>query len=365
MFGLKNLFTQKSTLIKTLNTQISELLAEYASDTFPLGLKDFIILDKTTADKKNSTLQIVCEIPFAAKGETVHLEQYLSEKMAMAVSVTLECCLKGEDKLQQIKHIILVASGKGGVGKSTTAVNLGAALAKEGAKVGILDADIYGPSIPILLGLEDKKPEAKDDKMLLPMTKAGIKSQSIGFLVPASEATVWRGPMASQALTQLLNETYWGEIDYLVVDMPPGTGDIQLTMSQKVPASGAVIVTTPQDLALADAQKGIAMFEKVNIPILGLVENMSHFICGHCGEASHVFGEGGGKLMAQRYGVPLLGEIPLHLAVREASEKGEMIANNSQDLIGQMYCKTARRLASQIYYQESDQSQVEIVITDD
>jgi ATP-binding protein involved in chromosome partitioning len=222
----------------------------------------------------------------------------------------------------KIKNIIAVASGKGGVGKSTTSVNLAFALLAEGAKVGILDADIYGPSIPIMLGNVDAKPSSADQKQVDPIMAHGVVASSIGYFVPAENATVWRGPMASKALSQLLNETNWPELDYLIVDMPPGTGDIQLTLAQQIPVSGAIIVTTPQDLALADATKGIAMFNKVNVPVLGLVENMSYHICSQCGHHEAIFAEHGGEKLAAQYKLPLLAQLPLNIDIRVHADNG-------------------------------------------
>ena len=224
--------------------------------------------------------------------------------------------------LPGVSNIVAVASGKGGVGKSTVAVNLALAWSQAGARVGILDADIYGPSQPLMLGLEGQRPTAPDGKHLVPLEAHGIKAMSIGFLVDAAQALVWRGPMVTQALTQLLSDTAWGELDYLVVDMPPGTGDIQLTLSQRVPVAGAVIVTTPQDIALADARKGLAMFEKVSVPVLGVVENMSLHVCTNCGHVEHIFGAGGGRSMAADYAVQLLGELPLDAKIREEADSG-------------------------------------------
>src|SRR5215470_1846423 len=222
--------------------------------------------------------------------------------------------------LGDIRNVVAVASGKGGVGKSTVAVNLALAWAAQGARVGILDADIYGPSQPLMLGLAGQRPTSPDGKQLRPLVSHGVSAMSIGFLVDAEQPMVWRGPMVTQALTQLLGETEWGELDYLVVDMPPGTGDIQLTLAQRVPVAGAVIVTTPQDIALADARKGLKMFEKVSVPVLGIVENMSIHVCSNCGHAEHIFG--GGARMAEQYGVKLLGELPLDAHIREEADSG-------------------------------------------
>ena len=223
----------------------------------------------------------------------------------------------------QIKNIVAVASGKGGVGKSTVAVNLALAWAQQGARVGVLDADIYGPSQPLMLGLSGEKPVSPDGKHIEPLKKHGVEAMSIGFLVDSDQPMVWRGPMVTQALSQLLSQTRWGELDYLVIDMPPGTGDIQLTLAQRVPVAGAVIVTTPQDIALADASKGLKMFEKVSVPVLGIVENMSVHVCSHCGHIEHIFGEGGGARMAAQYGVRLLGELPLDVRIREEADGGQ------------------------------------------
>ena len=229
---------------------------------------------------------------------------------------------QGELKpLPQVRNIIAVGSGKGGVGKSTVAVNLALALAAGGASVGVLDADIYGPSVPMMLGLSGR-PDSPDGKSIEPMRAHGLQAMSIGLLVDQDTPMIWRGPMATSALTQLLGETRWDALDYLVVDLPPGTGDIQLTMAQKIPVAGAVIVTTPQDIATLDARKALKMFEKLGIAVLGLVENMAVHVCSNCGHAEHVFGEGGGERMAQRYGVPLLGSLPLEASIREQGDAG-------------------------------------------
>jgi len=249
-------------------------------------------------------------------------------------------------KLTGVKNIIAVASAKGGVGKSTTAANLALALRAEGAAVGMLDADIYGPSQPRMLGIEGK-PESPDGKTLLPMENHGIQAMSIGFLVDTESPMVWRGPMVTQALEQMLHNTRWGELDYLVIDLPPGTGDIQLTLAQKVPLSGAVIVTTPQDIALLDARKGLKMFEKVSVPILGIVENMSIHICSQCGHAEPIFGEGGGEKMATDYGVRLLGQLPLELSIRTQADGGSpTVVADPQSVSARIYREIARRAAA-------------------
>ena len=249
--------------------------------------------------------------------------------------------------LQGIKNIIAVASGKGGVGKSTTAVNLALALQAEGATVGILDADIYGPSIPRMLGCKGQ-PESTDGKSLEPMIGHGIQSMSIGYLVEEDTPMIWRGPMVTQALEQLLNDTRWNDIDYLIIDLPPGTGDTQLTLAQRIPVSGAVIVTTPQDIALLDARKGLKMFEKVEVPVLGVIENMSIHICSQCGHSEHIFGEGGGARMSEEHGVDLLGALPLDIRIREQADSGNPTVSAMEDSqISSIYrsiaCKTAGR----------------------
>ena len=261
--------------------------------------------------------------------------------------------------LGDIKNIVAVASGKGGVGKSTVAVNLALAWAAQGARVGMLDADIYGPSQPLMLGLEGQRPTSPDGKHLVPLQSHGVSAMSIGFLVDAEQPMVWRGPMVTQALTQLLSETHWGALDYLVVDMPPGTGDIQLTLAQRVPVAGALIVTTPQDIALADARKGLKMFEKVSVPVLGIVENMSVHICSNCGHTEHIFGAGGGARMAEQYGVKLLGELPLDVHIREEADGGRPTVVAAPDSPrAQAYFDMARRTAGALAIRARDRSSV-------
>src|SRR6187455_1898031 len=255
---------------------------------------------------------------------------------------------RGVKLVPGIKNIIAVASGKGGVGKSTTAVNLALALLAEGASVGILDADIYGPSQPMMLGVAGR-PESKDGKSLEPMENHGLQAISIGFLIDIDTPMVWRGPMVTQALEQLLKDTNWRDLDYLVVDLPPGTGDIQLTLAQKVPVTGAVIVTTPQDIALIDARKGLKMFEKVGIPILGIVENMSFHVCSNCGHAEHIFGQGGAEKMSKDYGVEVLGSLPLDIRIREQADSGRpTVVADPDGRSSQIYRKIARRVAVRI-----------------
>jgi ATP-binding protein involved in chromosome partitioning len=261
--------------------------------------------------------------------------------------------------LPGVKNIIAVASGKGGVGKSTVAVNLALAWAAQGARVGVLDADIYGPSQPLMLGLTGQRPSAPDGKHIKPLSAHGVVAMSIGFLIDPAQPMVWRGPMVTQALSQLLSDTDWGELDYLVVDMPPGTGDIQLTLAQRVPVAGAVIVTTPQDIALADARKGLAMFEKVAVPVLGIIENMSIHVCSNCGHAEHIFGSGGGARMAAEAGVRLLGELPLDARIREDADGGRpTVVAEPQSARARLYFEAARRTAAVLARRSRDRSMV-------
>lgn len=264
---------------------------------------------------------------------------------------------RGVKLLPGVKNIIAVASGKGGVGKSTTAVNLALALAAEGARVGILDADIYGPSQPQMLGLAGQQPVSLDGSSMEPLEAYGVQAMSIGFMVDVDTPMVWRGPMVAQALDQLLTETNWKELDYLVVDMPPGTGDVQLSMSQKVPVTGAVIVTTPQDIALIDARKGLKMFEKVGIPILGIVENMSVHVCSNCGHAEHIFGTGGAEQMCADYGTELLGSLPLNLQIREMADGGKPTVVGAPDSpAADIYRSVARQVAIKVAERAKDMS---------
>ena len=273
---------------------------------------------------------------------------------------------RGVKLIPGVKNIIAVASGKGGVGKSATAVNLALALAAEGASVGILDADIYGPSQPQMLGITGR-PESLDGKNLEPMMAHGIQAMSIGLLVDTDSPMVWRGPMVTQALQQLLNETRWHDVDYLIIDMPPGTGDIQLTLAQKVPVTGAVIVTTPQDIALLDARKGLKMFEKVGIPIIGIVENMSTHICSSCGHEEHIFGAGGGDKMCKDYNTELLGSLPLDIRIREQTDAGRpTVVADPDGQVAEIYRSIARRIAVKVDELSQDYSELfaKIVIED-
>jgi ATP-binding protein involved in chromosome partitioning len=263
---------------------------------------------------------------------------------------------RGVKLVPGIKNIIAVASGKGGVGKSTTAVNLALALAAEGASVGMLDADIYGPSQPTMLGITGR-PTSSDGKSMEPMEGHGLQAMSVGFLIEADTPMVWRGPMVTQALEQLLTETRWRDLDYLVVDLPPGTGDIQLTLAQKVPVTGAVIVTTPQDIALIDARKGLKMFEKVGVPILGIVENMAIHVCSQCGHAEHIFGSGGGERMCKDFDVEFLGGLPLDITIREQTDSGKpTVVADPDGKVAAIYRDIARKVAARIARQAEDRT---------
>ena len=313
----------KNLQIKDNDVSFDVVLGYPAKSQIPALRKDLIAAAKTVAGVSNVSVNISSVI-------AAHAAQ------------------RGVQLLPQVKNIIAVASGKGGVGKSTTAANLALALAAEGASVGLLDADIYGPSQPMMMGIEGR-PESEDGKTMDPLENYGVQVMSIGFLVDQDEAMIWRGPMATQALEQLLRQTNWRDLDYLIVDMPPGTGDIQLTLSQRVPMTGAVIVTTPQDIALLDAKKGIKMFEKVGVPILGLVENMAVHVCTQCGHVEHIFGEDGGKKMAATYGMDYLGALPLKMQIRLQADSGKptVVADPGGD-VAAIYKAMARQVAVKI-----------------
>ncbi len=343
-----------------------QLLAALAAVTDPNTGKDFV----STKALKNlqvngSDVSFDVELGYPAKSQIPALRTALvaAAKGVAGVGnvsanitsrIVAHSAQRGVALLPSVKNIIAVASGKGGVGKSTTAVNLALALAAEGAAVGLLDADIYGPSQPMMMGI-DGRPESADGKTMEPMENYGVQVMSIGFLVNQDEAMIWRGPMATQALEQLLRQTNWKDLDYLIVDLPPGTGDIQLTLSQRVPMTGAVIVTTPQDLALLDARKGIKMFEKVGVPILGIVENMAVHICTNCGHVEHIFGEGGGKKMAADYAMDYLGALPLDIKIRLQADSGKptVVADPDGEVAG-IYKAVARQVAIKIAAKAKD-----------
>jgi ATP-binding protein involved in chromosome partitioning len=306
-----------------------------------------------------SQVSLTVELDYPAKSQLEPIHRLVSAKLRdlpgvsgstvkVVQNIAAHAVQRGVKVIPNVKNIIAIASGKGGVGKSTTAVNLALALAAEGASVGMLDADIYGPSQPMMLGISGR-PESLDGKNIEPMQGHGIQASSIGFLIDNDTPMVWRGPMVTQALDQLLQQTNWRDLDYLVVDMPPGTGDIHLSLSQKIPVTGAVIVTTPQDIALLDARKGLKMFEKVGIPILGLVENMAMHTCSQCGHTEHIFGQGGGERMAAEYDVEYLGGLPLDIRIREQADSGcpTVVADPEGDL-AQMYRAIARKVAIKI-----------------
>jgi ATP-binding protein involved in chromosome partitioning len=278
-------------------------------------------------------------------------------ELKLSAQITAHAVQRTLKPLANVKNVVAVASGKGGVGKSTTAANLALAWAAQGAKVGLLDADIYGPSQPLMMGLSGVKPVSTDGKHVAPLRAHGVEVMSIGFMIDPEQPMAWRGPMVTSALTQLLGDTTWGDLDYLVVDMPPGTGDIQLTLAQRVPVSGAVIVTTPQDIALLDARKGLKMFEKVEVRVLGVVENMSVHICSQCGHIEHVFGSGGGARMAAQYGVELLGELPLDIRIREDADGGTptVVAEPDSER-ARAYFLMARRTAARLATLNKDYS---------
>ena len=268
--------------------------------------------------------------------------------MNKAVPTAIHRVQKGLSPHSRIRNVIAVGSGKGGVGKSTTAVNLALALKALGARVGVLDADIYGPSVPAMLGLSGR-PESPDNKSIEPLRAFGVEAMSIGFLIEPDSPMIWRGPMATSALTQLFNDTLWGDLDFLLIDLPPGTGDIQLTLSQKIPVAGAVIVTTPQDIATLDARKALNMFEKVEVPVLGIIENMAVHTCGNCGHVEHLFGEGGGQRMAEQYGVPLLGSLPLDIGIREQGDVGApIVVAQPESGAANAYMAAAQRMMEEL-----------------
>ncbi len=316
-------------------------------------------------DIEGDQVKVKVTLGFPAKGVAAAIATAVKEKVEAVPGVSMaqvdvdwqikaHSVQKSLKPIDNIKNIIAVASGKGGVGKSTTAVNLALALSVEGAKVGILDADIYGPSQPRMLGITGK-PESKDGTSLEPMNSYDLQAMSIGFLIDEETPMIWRGPMVTQALEQLLNDTNWSDLDYLVIDLPPGTGDTQLTLAQKVPVAGAVIVTTPQDIALLDARKGLKMFQKVEVPVLGIVENMSTHICSKCGHEEHIFGAGGGSAMSEQFGVDLLGSLPLDIRISEETDGGKpTVITEPDSRISETYREIARKTAAKLSLQAKD-----------
>jgi len=353
---------------ETLQAQIEQAIKSYQDPYLEQDLLTAKAIKNISVEGGQVSLDV--ELGFPANGYQAQLTGTLSEKIfavagvetvdiSVASRITSHAVQRGVKPLPGVKNIIAVASGKGGVGKSTTAVNLALALAEEGARVGILDADIYGPSQPTMLGVQHQHPDSEVGKTMQPVISHGIQSMSIGYLIEQDAPMVWRGPMVNTAMQQLLNDTAWDDLDYLIVDLPPGTGDIQLTMAQKVPVTGAVIVTTPQDIALLDARKGIAMFEKVSVPVLGVVENMSTHICSQCGHEEHIFGQGGAVRIAEQYHTEVLGELPLDIRIREEVDSGNptVVAEPESD-IAKIYREIARKVAAKIARKGKDYSAV-------
>ncbi|AGA89784.1 ATPase involved in chromosome partitioning [Thioflavicoccus mobilis 8321] len=343
--------------------QIQAAIKEYVEPDLERDLVSANCVKDIAID--GDTAKVKVELGYPAAGSAERLAAAVKERVLgvpgiAKADVEISCQVQAHSvqkalkPIDNVKNIIAVASGKGGVGKSTTAVNLALALAAEGATVGLLDADIYGPSQPRMLGVSGQ-PESKDGSSLEPMQSHGLQVMSIGLLIDEETPMIWRGPMVTQALEQLLNDTNWSELDYLVIDLPPGTGDTQLTLAQKVPVSGAVIVTTPQDIALLDARKGLKMFQKVEVPVLGIVENMSIHICSKCGHEEHIFGEGGGERMAKQYGVRLLGSLPLNAHIREETDNGNpTVAAQPESRVTEIYREIARRTAAKLSLQAKD-----------
>ena len=346
-------------------SQIEEALKTYTDPYLEADLVSSKTVKNIAVDGDNVSIDILYGFP--VQGYIKELTEKLTEivkavdgvtnvTINVAHKIASHAVQKGVNMIPNVKNIIAVASGKGGVGKSTTSVNLALALAAEGATVGILDADIYGPSQPRMLGISGQ-PESADGKSLEPMTNYGIQSMSIGYLIDEDTPMIWRGPMVTQALEQLLKDTKWNDVDYLIVDLPPGTGDIQLTLAQKVPVTGAVIVTTPQDIALLDARKGLKMFEKVEVPVLGVVENMSIHICSECGHAEHIFGSGGGDLMAEESDVEMLGALPLDISIRVGTDEGKpTVVADPEGAVATIYRDIARRVAAKLSQKTKDHS---------
>jgi len=351
------------TMSEVTKEQVEAAIKEYVEPHLERDLVSAGCIKGIDIEGDQVKVQVV--VGFPAKGVADAIKTAVEERVnsvpgvsAAAADVSSKVVAHSVQKslkpIDNVKNIIAVASGKGGVGKSTTAVNLALALSAEGAKVGILDADIYGPSQPRMLGITGK-PESKDGSSLEPMNSYHLQAMSIGFLIDEETPMIWRGPMVTQALEQLLNDTNWSDLDYLVIDLPPGTGDTQLTLAQKVPVSGAVIVTTPQDIALLDARKGLKMFQKVEVPVLGIVENMSIHICSQCGHEEHIFGAGGGARMAEQYGVELLGSLPLDIKIREETDGGKpTVVAEPDSRITEIYREIARKTAAKLSLQAKD-----------
>ncbi len=346
---------------EALRAQVADILDTFTHPTLDNPLSTLKALHHCAL--LDNVLHVELTMPFAWRSGLDALKaateaQLLRDTGAKAVEWKLNCQIatlkRANDQagVKGVKNIIAVSSGKGGVGKSSTAVNLALALAAEGAKVGILDADIYGPSVPMMLGTEQERPTSPDGEHMAPIAAHGLASNSIGYLVTDDNAMVWRGPMASKALLQLLQDTLWPDLDYLVLDMPPGTGDIQLTLAQNIPVTGALVVTTPQDIALLDAMKGITMFEKVHVPVVGVVENMSIHICSNCGFHEPIFGTGGAQKLAEKYQTRLLAQLPLHISLREDLDRGEpTVVSRPDSEFTAIYRQLAADVAARLYWQ--------------
>jgi ATP-binding protein involved in chromosome partitioning len=348
----------ESTLREHLSTYLDPYLGQTLGEAKAIG--------PVISEEGRVVVELILGFPCADYGPELQaaLEAHLGPvlggarlDLTLRAQITAHAVQRTLKPLANVKNVVAVASGKGGVGKSTTAANLALAWAAQGAKVGLLDADIYGPSQPLMMGLSGAKPVSTDGKHMAPLRAHGIEVMSIGFMIDQEQPMAWRGPMVTQALTQLLGDTTWGDLDYLVVDMPPGTGDIQLTLAQRVPVSGAVIVTTPQDIALLDARRGLKMFEKVEVRVLGVVENMSMHVCAECGHVEHVFGSGGGARMAAQYGVQLLGELPLDIHIREDADGGApTVVSEPHSERAKAYFLMARRTAARLATLNKDYS---------
>ncbi|MGQ9425956.1 iron-sulfur cluster carrier protein ApbC [Gilvimarinus sp. F26214L] len=351
---------------------IETALGEFKDPVLNQSLRS---LDALELDEQGGVPHLRVALGYPCAGLAAELESALREEARNAGFSNLELEVKSrimeavsarEGSISGVKNLIAVASGKGGVGKSTTAANLALALAAEGARVGLLDADIYGPSQPQMLGAGNQRPKVVDNRYMMPIEAHGLKTNSMGFLVSEQTPMVWRGPMVSGAFQQLIKQTHWGELDYLIIDMPPGTGDVQLTLTQSVPVTGAVIVTTPQDIALLDARKGIEMFRKVNVPVLGVVENMAVHVCSQCGHEEHIFGTGGGEEIARKYHTPLLGSLPLDLRIRQQVDSGcPTVVAEPASPVARAYREIARRIGAELWQINRLAAATEISISDD
>jgi ATP-binding protein involved in chromosome partitioning len=359
-------FTLLMNELAVADSAIREKLSTYVDPYLAQSLGEAKAIGAIAIENGLVTVDLVLGFPCADYADELQaaLKAHLGAVLGSAhlalnlkAQITAHAVQRTLKPLANVKNVVAVASGKGGVGKSTTAANLALAWARQGAKVGLLDADIYGPSQPLMMGLSGAKPVSPDGKHMTPLRAHGVEVMSIGFMIDQEQPMAWRGPMVTQALTQLLGDTTWGDLDYLVVDMPPGTGDIQLTLAQRVPVSGAVIVTTPQDIALLDARKGLKMFEKVEVRVLGVVENMSMHVCSACGHVEHVFGSGGGARMAAQYGVQLLGELPLDIRIREDADGGApTVVSEPDSERARAYLLMARRTAARLATLNKDYS---------